>query len=97
MKKTLTCVDLVSQIRGSCILGTSFFIIVCIAVGTFLQKGTKGVVATSLRFATVCWALVSTLVDKAAMNLALMERMASRGRQTQIVVRAKMRNCRVQW
>lgn len=53
-------------------------------------------VAISFHFATVCWAWVYTQVDKITVLLALMERMASRGRYTKIVVRAKMQNYRVQ-
>lgn len=52
-------------------------------------------VATSFGFTTECWALACTQVDKVAMNLAPLECMASWGRQTNIVVRAKMQNYRV--
>ena len=60
-----------SRYIGSCILATVFFIliIVLMAEGRFLQKGTEGVVTTSLHFAMLCWMLVDTQVIKESHEL----------------------------
>lgn len=41
MKKTLTCVDLVSQIHGSYILGTSFSLLSALPWAHFSRKGPR--------------------------------------------------------
>lgn len=76
---------------GSHILGTRFFIviIVLIAEGKLLQKGSEGVAATSFHLAALCWVWLSTQVDKIAVNLALSGCKPSWGRQTEIMVSAR--------